>query len=346
MPMKIEAVTVVQRGTATEFNSESININKKLLPRDVIANGYKGAGVVEGKSFFALASSSVESCADAAVATLNDRRNEFLSDTGNANEALVQYFKDVTNAIGEMGNPSDAFSCAVFCADKDNAVLAKTGSVKAFAYSDGKLDAFDEDLISHEDGASEYGVWNVEDIKAGDIFFLLTENLAATITPEQLEYICVQADSNAKSVISGVFSRISREENASAFVMKVLETEAQNTTANLADMDSLAGVNAVVSDEKQTEISEKKQKTNKTASVFSKVAVFALCAAMMVVLFVVGVFAGRYIQKNFIAANDDVTVVETTDETTTEVRTTEAETGTDTTNTTDTTDVTGETAET
>ena len=66
MPMKVEAAIVTQKRAEASFNTDSVNVNGKVFPRDVIKNGYKGSGVLSGNAFFALASSDIDGFADAA----------------------------------------------------------------------------------------------------------------------------------------------------------------------------------------------------------------------------------------------------------------------------------------
>ena len=44
MSMKFEAAIITKKRTGEDFNTDSVNINGKILPREIIAEGYKGAG--------------------------------------------------------------------------------------------------------------------------------------------------------------------------------------------------------------------------------------------------------------------------------------------------------------
>ena len=221
MSFKVEAAVITRKGTAAQFNSDSININKKVLPREVSANGYKGAGTVSGKSFFALACAPVESCADAAVVSLNERSSEFLSDSADVQNSFADFFKDITGALTEMGHNSSAFSCALFYADEKEAVISQTGSVKCFRYSEEKLYFVDPMLEDHSDAMSQYGSCRFSDVKDGDLFFLLDENVAGALNNELLEEICKQCAGNTKVAVKLLLAKVNSELNAGAFVLKV-----------------------------------------------------------------------------------------------------------------------------
>ena len=59
MPMKVEAAIVTQKRPLALYNTDSVNVNGKVMPREVIKNGYKGSGILSGNVYFALTSSGV-----------------------------------------------------------------------------------------------------------------------------------------------------------------------------------------------------------------------------------------------------------------------------------------------
>lgn len=323
MSFKVEAAVITQKGTSARFNSDSININKKVLPREVSANGYKGAGIVSGKAFFALAGAQVESCADAAVVSLNERSGEFLADSADVQNIFADFFKDITGALTEMGHNSSAFSCALFYADENEAIISQTGSVRCFRYSEEKLYFVDPILSDHTDALSQYGSCRFDDVKDGDLFFLLDENVADTLNNELLENICKQCAGNTKVAVKLLLSKVSSELNAGAFALKVLKSEEEVVGAETpvaADDENSASAPVALTDE--AVVNEDREVKKEKKSVGSKAAVLAISAMLIVVLFVAGVFVGRYLKTVIAPAEDSQPAVEETQETT--VETTEA----------------------
>lgn len=314
MPFKVEAAVITRKGTSAQFNSDSININKKVLPREVSANGYKGAGTVSGKAFFALAGADVESCADAAVVSLNERSGQFLADAADVQNIFADFFKDITGALNEMGHSSSAFSCALFYADENEAVISQTGAVKCFRYSDEKLYFVDPILTDHSDALSQYGSCRFDDVKDGDLFFLLDENVAAALNNELLETVCKQCAGNPKIAVKLLLSRVSDELNAGAFALKVFKTEEDIApiAVNTAEGEEKTAVAPVAS---ENDI-EENTKAPKKKSVGSKVALFAITVMLVVGFFVVGVFIGRYLKTVIGSENASQPVAEETQDAT------------------------------
>ena len=328
MPFKVEAAVITQKGTAAQFNSDSININKKVLPREVAANGYKGAGMVSGKSFFALACADVESCADAAVVSLNERSEQFLAPAADVQNIFSDFYRDITGALTEMGHNSSAFSCALFYADEKEVVISQTGSVKCFRYSEEKLYFVDPMLSDHADALSQYGSCRFDDVKDGDLFFLLDENVADSLNTELLEGIAKQCGGNTKIAVKLLLSKVDSSLNAGAFVLKVFKDEAvvaaaENSSENKENAAAPAvAENNAVEKEAAGQIAD----TGKKKSAGSKVAAVAVAAMLVAVLFVVGVFIGRYLKTVIPPAEESQSVVEETQETTPETTTEEVST--------------------
>ena len=321
MPVKVEAAVITQKGTAAQFNSDSININKKVLPREVAANGYKGAGIVSGKSFFALACADVESCADAAVVSLNERSEQFLASSADVQDIFSDFYMDITGALTEMGHNSSAFSCALFYADEKSVVISQTGSVKCFRYSEEKLYFVDPILSDHADALSQYGCCRFEDVKNGDLFFLMDANVADSLNNELLESIANKCAGNTKVAVKLLMSKVDSALNAGAFVLKILKDEEEiiAPALNVAQAEETAVVPSTVTEDEET---VENTETVKKKSVGSKVAAVAVAAMLVVVFFVVGVFIGRYL-KTVIGPIEDILAIaeetsENTDETTTE----------------------------
>ncbi len=341
MSFKVEAAVITRKGVSTQFNSDSININKKVLPREVSANGYKGAGAVVGKSFFALADARVESCADAAVVSLNERSEQFLLNSADVQNIFSDFFKDITGALTEMGHNSSAFSCALFYIDEQEVVISQTGSVKCFRYSQEKLYFVDPILEDHSDALSQYGSSRFDDVKDGDLFFLLDENVANALNNELLESICKQCEGNTKVAVKLLLSKVDTQLNAGAFVLKVSKDEEEVSSVAVKDAESeekLIEIPINSENESDEDAEEEKNEKSGKKSLGYKVAVVLITAVLMVGFFIGGVYVGRYL-RNFInsseysqsdveesqAATDETAEAtqETTDETTVDESTTD-----------------------
>ena len=337
MPFKVEAAVITQKGAAAQFNSDSININKKVLPREVAANGYKGAGTVSGKSFFALACAEVESCADAAVVSLNERSEQFLAESADVQNIFSEFHKDITGALTEMGHNSSAFSCALFYADENEVIISQTGSVKCFRYSGEKLYFVDPILADHEDALSQYGSCRFDDVKDGDLFFLLDENVADSLNNELLENIAIQCAGNTKVAVKLLLSKVDASLNAGAFVLKIFKSEDEAVAASVSPLVAEEKISAsdVAENEAAVNVANEENKSVQKKSAGAKVAVVAVTAMLVVVLFVVGVFIGRYIKTVIGPVEESQSVVDETEGTTEETTVTTDETTVEAEETTD-----------
>ncbi|MBQ6065711.1 MAG: hypothetical protein IJK89_02730 [Clostridia bacterium] len=228
MPIKVEAAVVTQKKSNTPFNTDSVNINGKLLPHEVVQNGYKGTGVMEGTVFFSLSSSEIEGFADASVAAFNERADNFHTDEANPSEIITGYFKDSVYALGEMGHRSSELASSVMYAAGNTVILAKTGSTQLYAYSKNGIAKVAPALFSNEDGYSQYGICTFPAVFPDDIFLLVSPGVSQVLTDKDLDDICKVADGSVKKIVSLIAKVTAAKEGSggiSAIAVKVVEAE-------------------------------------------------------------------------------------------------------------------------
>lgn len=228
MPIKVEAAVVTQKKTNTPFNTDSVNINGKLLPHEVVQNGYKGTGLMEGTVYFSLSSSEIEGFADASVAAFNERAENFRADEAEPSDIITGYFKDSVYALGEMGHKSSDLASSVMYAAGKTVILAKTGNTQLYAYSKNGIAKVAPALFSNEDGCSQYGICTFPAVFPDDIFLLVSPGVSQVLTDKDLDDICKVADGSVKKIVSLIAKVTAAKEGSggiSAIAVKVIEAE-------------------------------------------------------------------------------------------------------------------------
>lgn len=227
MPMKVEAAVITQKGLNAEFNCDSVNINGKVLPREVILNGYKGAGVMSDSVFFALSHSDIEGFADAAVAAFNDRASGFVQSNA-APEIISGFFEDSISALKEMDKKSSDLVCSVLYACGRSVIIGKTGETSVYNYSQGTLSRIEPEKKLYDDGLASYGLNLFNNVVVDDLFILLSPGLSEVLTDKDIADICRISDGSVKKIVNLV-NKVSQAKNnelsSTVIAVRILETE-------------------------------------------------------------------------------------------------------------------------
>ena len=240
MPIKVEAAVVTQKKQNVPFNTDSVNINGKVLPREVIQNGYKGTGLMHGTVFFSISSSEIEGFADASVAAFNERAEAFHSPDAAAAEIITGYFKDSVYALGEMGHRSSELASSIFYASDDSVILAKTGNIQLYAYSKNGFAKVSPALFANVDGTSQYGICSFPSVAVGDIFLLVSPGVSQVLTDKDLDDICKAAEGSIKKIVN-LIAKVTAVKQGdggiTAIAVKVVEINggAENINFTFAD---------------------------------------------------------------------------------------------------------------
>lgn len=227
MPMKVEAAIVTQKRAEASFNTDSVNVNGKVFPRDVIKNGYKGSGIISGSVYFALTSSVVDGFADAAVAAFNERAQVF-DVAKDARTVFSGFYEDCRNALLNMGRKENDLTCAGFFAKGRKVVLAGNEGVKLYLSRLGNCTPVTPEKVI--DTTADYSSSVFSDVTSGDIFILLSPGSAEVISEKEIEDICRISDGSVKRIVNYITKvGLAKDgENAvSAIVVKILETAAE-----------------------------------------------------------------------------------------------------------------------
>ena len=226
MSIKVEAAVSTQKRQNAVFNSDSVNINGKILPREVVQNGYKGTGAMTGKSFFVLSSSGIEGFADAAVAAFNERSPYFEQPGADPSDIISGYFRDSVYALGEMGHKSSEITSAIMYNSDTAVIIAKTGNSQLYTYSSNGLVKVNPTLYQNEDGASHYGLCSFQTVLPGDIFLLLSPGCAQVLNDKELDDICKVSEGSVKKIVN-LISKVAESKDGkgavSVIAVKILE---------------------------------------------------------------------------------------------------------------------------
>lgn len=327
MPMKVEAAVVTQKKQNVPFNTDSVNINGKVLPHEVIQNGYKGTGVMNGTVFFSISSSAIEGFADASVAAFNERAESFKSPDSDPSEVITGYFKDSVYALGEMGHRSSELASSILFAGNGQLILAKTGDTQLYAYSKNGFAKVTPALFANEDNASQYGLCTFPTVAPEDIFLLVSPGVSQVLTDKDLDDICKVAEGSVKKIVTLIAKVVSAKEGTggiSAIAIKVIESDNAhadapvfgfaNSAKNGTDPSS-AGPGVVASGHNDGRLYSSdeaaKRKTKRlTVAVLAAVVVLVLlaCAALALKIF------GKSLGSLFGKEPETTTAVETTTE--------------------------------
>lgn len=224
MPMKVEAAIVTQKRPEASFNTDSVNVNGKVFPRDVIKNGYKGSGIISGSVFFALTSSDVDGFADAAVTAFNERA-EIFPVVRDARTVFSGFYEDCRSALLNMKRNENDLRCACFYASGRKAVLAGNGGVKLYLHRLNNCTPVTPEKVI--DTVADYGSSIFPDVNVGDIFILMSPGTAEVISEKEIDDICKISDGSVKRIINYI-TKVGLAKDGtkaiSAIAVKILDT--------------------------------------------------------------------------------------------------------------------------
>lgn len=223
MPMKVEAAIVTQKRPEASFNTDSVNINGKVFPREVIKNGYKGSGVLSGNVYFALTSSNIEGFADASVAAFNERADIFPV-VRDARTVFSGFYEDCRSALLNMERDENELVCTCFYGSGRKTVLSVNGGAKLYVNSAGVTSAVSPGKVV--DTVADYESSIFPDVSVGDIFILLSPGAADVISCKEIEDICRISDGSVKRIINYISKVGLAKEGTmavSAIAVKILE---------------------------------------------------------------------------------------------------------------------------
>ena len=224
MPMKVEAAIVTQKRNSAVFNTDSVNINGKVFARDVIKNGYKGSGIINGNVYFALTSSSIEGFADAAVVALNERAEKFPV-ARDPRSVFSGYFEDCRSALLKMDKNENDLLAQCFYASGRRAVLVSNSQTAMYLSRNNTLEEAVTEKV--EDTVADFGCSIYPDICVGDIFLLVSPGVSDVLTKKDIDDILRVSDGSVKRIVSLITKvALSREGEAavSVIAVKILET--------------------------------------------------------------------------------------------------------------------------
>lgn len=254
MPMKVEAAIVTQKRAEASFNTDSVNVNGKVFPRDVIKNGYKGSGIISGSVYFALTSSVVDGFADAAVAAFNERAQVFTV-AKDARTVFSGFYEDCRNALLNMGRKENELTCAGFFAKDRKVVLSGNEGVKLYLSRLGNCTPVTPEKAV--DTTADYSSCVFSDVTPGDIFILLSPGSAEVLSEKEIEDICRISDGSVKRIVSYITKVGLAKEGSnavSAIVVKILETAAEEEIKTPSFVPDFGAI-------EEKEEKEKKEKT-------------------------------------------------------------------------------------
>lgn len=259
MPMKVEAAVVTQKQTAAAFNTDSININGKTFPEEIIKNGYKGSGVVSGDVHFALASSKIEGFAGATVRAFEERSKKFPV-TRDPRNTFSGFYEDCRSALINMKKQEDELVCACIYASGRTLTLAGNGNTGLYALRFGSC----APVVSEraENTVADYNVAVISDVSENDIYILLSPGAAGALSAKDIEDICKVSDGSVKRIVS-LISKVALNNGAESAVtviaVKVLETAAEEELSSAGFMPDFAAMEKMLygeNDDKQSEASK------------------------------------------------------------------------------------------
>lgn len=228
MPIKVEAAVVTQKHPSAAFNTDSININGKVLPRETVKNGYKGSGIIGGNSYFVLTSSDVEGFADAAVTAFNNRA-EIFGVSRDARSVFSGFFEDCRSALLNMSREEKELSSVCLYARGRKAVLAANYENGLFLFRNGEC--LSVEAKPAEDTVANYANAVLPDLTEGDIFLLLSPDAAKLLTQKDVADICKISDGSVKKIVSLISKVVLAKDGCKAvgaFAIKILETAVEN----------------------------------------------------------------------------------------------------------------------
>ncbi len=242
MPMKVEAAVVTGKQSDAAFNADSININGKTFPEEVIKNGYKGSGVVSGNVHFALASSAIEGFAGATVRAFEERAKKFRV-TRDPKNVFSGFFEDCRSALLNLNKQEDELVCACLYASGRTLTVAGNGNTGMYALRFGSCAPVVCEKA--ENTVADFNLAVISDVSENDIYILLSPGVAGALSAKDVEDICKISDGSVKRIVS-LISKVALGNGAAGAVtviaVKVLETAAEEELSAAGFMPDFAAM--------------------------------------------------------------------------------------------------------
>ncbi len=266
MPMKVEAAIVTQKRPEAAYNTDSVNVNGKVMPREVIKNGYKGSGIISGSVYFALTSSSVEGFADATVTAFNERA-ELFSRARDPISVFSGFFEDCRGALLNMNRSPEELVSAGFYASGRKAVIAHNGDTKIYLQRLGVCTPVTSARV--EDTIADFNSSTFNDVCVGDIFILLSPGAAEVLSVKEIEDILKISDGSVKRIVNYILKVALANEGSkavSAIVVKVLETALDEEIKVPAFVPDFSGIKEAEEVTENVAVAEEKQASQTQAA--------------------------------------------------------------------------------
>ena len=246
MSMSVEAALISRKSASLSFNTDGINAAGKIWPREVVhGDGIQAAGNFQDKPYFVLSSAKEKGTAESAADLFRSCVTEFNANGSNYEELISDFLHSFASALNDSGMKSSDCDFSIFAASDDKAFVAKSGTSKVFIYSDDICREATVPMQTHEDNASSYGVLCYPNVRAGDIFILLTKTMADLLPAEMIESICEKAAGDIKKavkLISSLAKKNGCEDAISAIVIKVTDVKKPLTDFD-SETDEFSGGN-------------------------------------------------------------------------------------------------------
>ena len=266
MPIKVEAAIVTQKRPLAEYNTDSVNVNGKVMPREVILNGYKGSGILSGRVHFTLASSDVEGFADASVVAFNDRA-ELFSRARDPISVFSGFFEDCRSALFSMKRSENELVSAGFYSNGKKAVLAHNGETKLYLQRLGIVTPVTADKV--EDTTADFSAAVFNDVCEGDIFILLSPGAAQVLGDKEIEDILRISDGSVKRIVNYILKvalASDGDKAVSAIAVRVLEAVSEEEILpETEELDAVAEEEASASDAAEEKAEEVLDEDNASA---------------------------------------------------------------------------------
>ena len=218
MPITVETAVVSRKGIGADFNTDAVNAAGKIWPQEVLhgEKGIRAVGSCSETPYYVLASSKTKGTAQSAVELFPNCVSRFNADGSNCAHATTDFMRAFAKVLGESGFDSSACSLAMLACFNDTVYVSRSAGGRLFAYADGEFFPIEPELNSFEDGRASYGIAQCSHVKEGDIFLMLTADLADALPKGLLAAIFKNAAGDIKKIAALISSQAIKYECVSA----------------------------------------------------------------------------------------------------------------------------------
>ncbi|MCH5198455.1 MAG: hypothetical protein J1E34_06080 [Oscillospiraceae bacterium] len=327
MPMSVEAAVITKKSALLDYNTDSVNAAGKLWPRETVHSekGIRAAGICREKPYYVLSSSKTKGTAESAADLFKTCAENFSADGENASVLIADFFKAFSKVLIESGYESSDCDFSVFAGFGSSVYIGNCGKSRAYSYSGNEFSEVMADRFELYDGKSGYCVSRIDNVKEEDIFILLTQNVAETLTSAVVAAICKTAAGDIKKIsalISSQAAKLGCTDAVSAIVLKIKDTSAEIVTSPqtedltaqfeaAAETASLEAVSAQTPEISDNQIDPDEE--DKSVSGGKRAGVIILSVILAVLLIAIGFFAVKIISQTYFGKNDESTSDSTED---------------------------------